>query len=79
MNIEKKIGAYLEEANMDIEQMIDDAIESIKKATDEVVKVSRKLNGNPEKVAKDAIRDLNNASGKLSGIRKGVKREDKNG
>lgn len=69
MNIEKKIETYVEEANMDIEQMIDDAVESIKKATDEVVKVAIKLNGNPEKVVKDAIRDLNNACWRLSRVR----------
>lgn len=74
MNIEKKIGTYLEEASVDVGQMIDKAIESIKNATDEVVQVSRKMKGNDEKVVKDVIRDLNNASGKLSKVKKEVEK-----
>lgn len=70
MNIEKKIENYLEEAHGDVGQMIDSAIDNIKRAADDVVKVSRKLIGNSERLTKDAIRDLNNASHKLSKVKK---------
>ena len=72
MEIEEKINTYLNES-ADVKSDVDKVLKEISSITDEMVIITRNVQGENNRIVKDAIRSLNNASYKLTKVKNNMK------